>query len=117
MNIFILFCLIYSLIHNCNGFIIKTSYSKSLSIQRRNMLNNDYVDLIHKYKSFFYKENVIDLINEINSDKISEMFISKDYTELVGVDKFISSNINDKFHLTQVSPVEIQYILKKFFLS
>jgi len=77
------------------------------------MLNNDYVDLIHKYKSFFYKENVIDLINEINSDKISEMFISKDYTELVGVDKFISSNINDKFHLTQVSPVEIQYILNK----
>jgi cell division protease FtsH len=77
------------------------------------MLNNDYIDLIQKYNGFFNKENVIDLINDINSDKISEIFISKDYTQLVGVDNIITNSINDKFHLTQVAPIEIQYILNK----
>jgi ATP-dependent Zn protease len=77
------------------------------------MLNDDYIDLIHKYKEFFVKENVIDLIKDIDSDKILEIFISKDYTELIGVDKFISNSIYEKFHLTQVAPVEIQYILNK----
>jgi cell division protease FtsH len=77
------------------------------------MLNDDYINLIQKNKDFFYKENVIDLINNINSDKISEMFISKDYTQIIGVDSFISNNIYEKFHLTQVAPVEIQYILNK----
>jgi cell division protease FtsH len=77
------------------------------------MLNNDYIDLIQKYNGFFNKENVIDLINDINSDKISEIFISKDNTQLVGVDNIITNSINDKFHLAQVAPIEIQYILNK----
>jgi cell division protease FtsH len=77
------------------------------------MLNEEYINLIQKNNNFFYKENVIDLINNINSNKISEIFISKDYKELIGVDNLISTNIYDKFHLTQVAPVEIQYILNK----
>jgi ATP-dependent Zn protease len=77
------------------------------------MLNVEYIKLIQKNNDFFYKENVIDLINNINSNKISEIFISKDYKELIGVDNLISTNIYDKFHLTQVAPVEIQYILNK----
>ena len=77
------------------------------------MLNNDYVDLIQKHNLFFNKENVIDLINDINSDKISEIFISKDNTQLISVDNFITTNIYDKFHLSQVAPIEIQYILNK----
>lgn len=99
--------------HNSNGFIIKPAYSKLNTFQKRNMLNDDYINLIQKYREFFVKENVIDLIQDIDTDKISEIFISKDYTQLVGVDNFISNNIYDKFHLTQVVPVEIQYILNK----
>jgi cell division protease FtsH len=77
------------------------------------MFNDDYINVIQKYREFFVKENVIDLIKDIDSDKISEIFISKDYTQLIGVDNFITNSIYDKFHLTQVAPVEIQYILNK----
>ena len=111
ISIFI-FCL-YNLIHNSNGFTIKTSYTKLNTFQKRNMLNDDYINVIQKYREFFVKENVIDLIKDIDSDKISEIFISKDYTQLIGVDNFITNSIYDKFHLTQVAPVEIQYILNK----
>ena len=111
ISIFI-FCL-YNLIHNSNGFTIKTSYTKLNTFQKRNMFNDDYINVIQKYREFFVKENVIDLIKDIDSDKISEIFISKDYTQLIGVDNFITNSIYDKFHLTQVAPVEIQYILNK----
>ena len=112
MYICILFFL-YNFIHNSEGFIIKNIYSNRNRLQKLNMLNEEYINLIQKNNNFFYKENVIDLINNINSNKISEIFISKDYKELIGVDNLISTNIYDKFHLTQVAPVEIQYILNK----
>ena len=112
------FCL-YNLLQSCDSLIIKNAYQKCntfqprTTFQPRKMLNNDYIDLIQKYNGFFNKENVIDLINDINSDKISEIFISKDNTQLVGVDNIITNSINDKFHLAQVAPIEIQYILNK----
>jgi cell division protease FtsH len=112
MYICILFFL-YNFIHNSEGLIIKNIYSNRNTLQKLNMLNEEYINLIQKNNDFFYKENVIDLINNINSNKISEIFISKDYKELIGVDNLISTNIYDKFHLTQVAPVEIQYILNK----
>jgi len=112
MYICILFFL-YNFIHNSEGLIIKNIYSNRNTLQKLNMLNEEYINLIQKNNDFFYKENVIDLINNINSNKISEIFISKDYKELIGVDNIISTNIYEKFHLTQVTPVEIQYILNK----
>ena len=119
MHIYILICCLFNLLQSCDSFIIKNAFQRCPTFQPRNtfqtrkMLNNDYIDLIQKYNGFFNKENVIDLINDINSDKISEIFISKDYTQLVGVDNIITNSINDKFHLTQVAPIEIQYILNK----
>jgi cell division protease FtsH len=77
------------------------------------MLNNEYIELIQKSKDFFYKENMIELINDINSNKVSELFISKDYTQLISVDNIISTNIYEKFHLIQSAPIQTQYILNK----
>jgi hypothetical protein len=56
---------------------------------------------------------MIELINDINSNKVSEIFISKDYTQLISVDNFISTNIYEKFHLIQAAPIQTQYILNK----
>ena len=113
MYICIIIVYLCNFIHNSAGFIITNIYSNRNTLQQRNMLNDEYINLIQKYNGFFNKENVIDLINNINSNKISEIFISKDYKELIGVDNLISTNIYQKFHLTQVTPVEIQYILNK----
>lgn len=119
MHTYVLICFLYNLLLSCDSLIIKNAYQQSNTFQSRTkfqpqkMLNNDYVDLIQKHNLFFNKENVIDLINDINSDKISEIFISKDNTQLISVDNFITTNIYDKFHLSQVAPIEIQYILNK----
>ena len=119
MYTYVLICFLYNLLQSCDSLIIKNAYQQSntfqprTTFQPRKMLNNDYVDLIQKHNLFFNKENVIDLINDINSDKISEIFISKDNTQLISVDNFITTNIYDKFHLSQVAPIEIQYILNK----
>jgi len=113
MYIYILIFYLYNLIHNSTGFMIKNSYLTHSLLQKRNMLNDDYIGVIQKYKEFFVRENVIDLIKDIDTDKISEIFISKDYTQLIGVDNSITNNINERFHLTQIMPVEVQYILNK----
>jgi len=116
MYTYIIIFYLYNLIQYNNGFTVNPIYSKYNKInkfKKQKMLNNEYIELIQKSKDFFYKENMIELINDINSNKVSELFISKDYTQLISVDNIISTNIYEKFHLIQSAPIQTQYILNK----
>jgi len=116
MYTYIIIFYLYNLIQYNNGFTVNPIYSKYNKInkfKKQKMLNNEYIELIQKSKDFFYKENMIELINDINSNKVSEIFISKDYTQLISVDNIISTNIYEKFHLIQSAPIQTQYILNK----
>ena len=71
------------------------------------------IEIIHKYKNFFIKENVNNLISEINSEKLSNIFISKDYKEIISLEVTKSDNIYNNFHLVETNSIEIPTILNK----
>jgi len=85
------------------------------------MVNND-VSTIQKYKSFFDKESVSNLFQDISSHKIDKLFINKDYREIISVanDNIVSrtSDVTDvdiynKYHMTIVDPVFVPKIIDK----
>lgn len=71
------------------------------------------IGFIQKYKMYFPKENTLDVIEKLNKQEVNELFISKDYKELVSIDNVVTSemNIYDKYHLTNINPVEVQGIV------
>jgi ATP-dependent metalloprotease FtsH len=81
-------------------------------------LNQNTISFIQKYKTYFNKENVLDVVQDIQNEKLSDLFISKDYKELVSIDKNYIDNIDtigngiyDKFHLSQINSIEVPSIL------
>lgn len=75
------------------------------------------IEMIQQYKNFFTKENVNQLIQEIHDHKLSKLFISKDYSQVIGVQQSSSltedNTMYDKFHLTQVNVIEVPTILNQ----
>jgi ATP-dependent metalloprotease FtsH len=81
-------------------------------------INQNTISFIQKYKTYFNKENVLDVVQDIQNEKLSDLFISKDYKELVSIDKNYIGNIDtigngiyDKFHLSQINSIEVPSIL------
>jgi len=56
------------------------------------MVNND-LSIIQKYKSFFDKESVSNLFQDISQHKIDKLFINKDYREIISV-----ANLNPDYN-------------------
>lgn len=119
MFIFSIFFLLYNLFDNCNGFIkfhqinIKTHKINSITMLNDFNLDNYNIDIIQKNKNYFSKENVADLISEINNNKLSKIFISKDYNEIIGIKITNSDSIFNKFYLIHSNSIELPTILNK----
>lgn len=75
------------------------------------------IGFIQKYKMYFPKENTLEVIEQLKKQEVQELFISKDYKELVSIDVTSSSsgettsNIYDKYHVTNINPIEVQGIV------
>jgi len=116
---FSIFFLLYNLFDNCNGFILNNQLNINKQKNNNLLMLNNYnldsynIDIIQKNKNNFFTENVADLISEINDNKLSKIFISKDYSEIIGVKITNSDSIFNKFYLTHSNSIEIPTILNK----
>jgi cell division protease FtsH len=78
------------------------------------MLPDPNIHTIQEFKFYFDKENVVDFIRYINEEKLSHLYFSKDYTQVVGVDKTVTTDdVTEIFHLSVVNPIEIPSIFNK----
>lgn len=81
---------------------------------RIRMVADDSVSIIQKYSALFDKDSTTDIVQNINAGKLSELFISNDYKQIVGVDKMPNTDIiYSQFHLSNVNPVEISSIVNQ----
>ena len=104
------------LLNNTYGFKIRKSIRNMINL---NMMDENFeryndLNLLHKYKNFFPKENYNDLIQDILNNKISKIYIDKNYNELISVDNLpILDNLNQHYHYSNINPVLIQNIVEK----
>ena len=105
-------------------FFCKTSYSYILK-QRKQMrlkiksINDDYyqdLNLIHKFKYYFQKDNYNQVINDIIHNKVSKVYINNDYKELVSIDNV--NNLQDEviynhYHVTNINPIVVPNLIEK----
>ena len=68
---------------------------------------------IQKYKGFFPKESVNQLFEELTNEKVSKIFIGKDYKEIVSIVKLPEFDIYSDYHLTNVDPIIVPKIVEK----
>jgi ATP-dependent Zn protease len=68
---------------------------------------------IQKYKAFFPKESVNQLFEELSNEKVSKIFIGKDYKEIVSVVKLPEFDIYSDYHLANVDPIIVPKIVEK----
>ena len=75
------------------------------------MTADDYTQIIQRYNGIFAKENAADLVRNINTDRVSQLFISNDYNQVVEIDTLGKST--EHFHLVKTVPLEIPNIVSK----
>lgn len=111
------FFLFSASLRRCNSFLIKHTNTKKPRLNRISMLNQYEIDsnieIVQKYKEFFVKDNVNNLLHEINDEKVSSLFISKDYTKVVSLVVKPGGSLYDTFHSIQTNAIEIPSILNK----
>ena len=96
--------------------ILFCSLSSVLSFSLK--MNDPNINIITKYKSFFDKENINEIMTKIKSHELSDIYINKNYPELVAVDIPLKDSLNDitNYHLsTDVNPIVAQQIVNKAF--
>ena len=68
---------------------------------------------IQKYKSFFPKETINQLFQELTDHKVSKIFINRDYKEIVSINNLPEANIYFDYHLINVDPIIIPKLVEK----
>ena len=71
------------------------------------------VSNIQKYKGFFPKESVNQLFEELTNEKVSKIFIGKDYKQIVSLTKLPELDLYSDYHLTNVDPIIVPKIVEK----
>jgi len=84
-------------------------------------LSSDFsedLNFIHKYSNFFEKENYNDIVNELQDNKFSKIFIDNTYKHLVAVDS-INPNTNnilgENYHIADVNPIVLPNLIEKIY--
>lgn len=95
--------------HTC-GF--KMSKTSSL-----NMMNNDYlqdVTILHKYKSFFIKENYNNVMESLMNHRVSNVLVNTNYKQLVYVDNLPSiDGLYNHYHISDINPMVVPNLVEK----
>jgi len=71
------------------------------------------VSNIQKYKGFFPKESVNQLFEELTNEKVSKIFIDKDYKQIVSLTKLPELDLYSDYHLANVDPIIVPKIVEK----
>jgi len=92
----------------------KSNHRKIMVLQ----MNDPNINIITKYKSFFDKENINEIMTKIKAHELSDIYINKNYPELVAVDVPSPGTPYDiiNYHLsTDLNPIVTQQIVNKAF--
>ena len=75
------------------------------------MIDGDII----KYKNYLIKESFSDLYKNINEGKVSDIYISKDYSEIISKDILQDNTLDSiiNYHLTPVNPFVISKVVDK----
>jgi cell division protease FtsH len=82
------------------------------------MINDYYNDLnlIHKFKDYFQKDNYNDVIKNVLDNKITKILINTDYKELVTVDNLPNDDLDflyNHYHIADINPVVLPNLVQK----
>ena len=80
-------------------------YRKQNSLSHKMTFYSDDVNIIQNHKSMLTPDTVNDLIQDIQTNKLSRIFISNDYHQVVSVDNA------EQYHTSSVNPLMIQKII------
>jgi cell division protease FtsH len=107
-------------------FLVSTTESfinnKINSINKKNLRLSDSnfpqdLNFIHKYSNFFEKENYNDIVNELQDNKFSKIFIDNSYKHLVAVDS-MNTNTNiaaENYHIADVNQMVLPNLIEKIY--
>jgi len=94
------------------GSIYKHKSSVSMIINEKENLND--LQLIHKYKFYFTKENYNDLVQDLLNNKLSKIFVDKKYNQLVSIDNLPKDDLlYNHYHLSDIDPIVVPNLVEK----
>jgi len=113
-------CVFLLFISGMNGFqilknkasIYKHKSSISMIINEKENLND--LQLIHKYKFYFTKENYNDLMQDLLNNKLSKIFVDKKYNQLVSIDNLPKDDLlYNHYHVSDIDPIVVPNLVEK----
>ena len=110
--------LVFHFLFSCiNGFKQITP-NPSLKNTNLKAYNNDYfqdLNLIHKFKNYFEKENYNLVINDLIEKKVSKIYINTDYKQLVTVDNAPNNDafLYSNYHVSDINPIVLPNLVEK----
>ena len=83
-----------------------------------NLENTEYIqdlNVIHQFKNFFKAENYNDMINNLNDNQISRIFIDNNYKQLisVGADNLNANDLYEHYNVVDINPVILPNLVEK----
>ncbi len=113
-----LFMLLLDVIGGFKNSHLKSKSSTSLRVGNYEY-NND-LNLLHKYRGYFDKENYNDVIKDLDSHKFSKIFIDTSYKQIVAIDDFPKDIplpkediIYNHYHLVDINPLVLPNLIEK----
>jgi len=81
-------------------------------INEKENLND--LQLIHKYKFYFTKENYNDLMQDLLNNKLSKIFVDKKYNQLVSMDNLPKDDLlYNHYHVSDIDPIVVPNLVEK----
>ena len=85
---------------------------------RLKLSNNDYLqdlNLLHKFKGYFEKENYNDVVNDLIDKKVAKIYVNTDYKQLVAVDNLPTDDgfLYNHYHLSDINPIVVPNLVEK----
>lgn len=106
----------FSALKNMNNFqilnTINTNKNTKLYVE-----NNEYyqeIDMLQKFRYYFQKDDYNNVINNLMDNKISKIFIDKNYKEIVTVDNLPKDDtFYNHYHVADINPIILPNIVEK----
>jgi cell division protease FtsH len=115
-----LFWFILFFTNRINGFqqitnkISKYNHKSKISMIINEKDNLNELQLIHKYKFYFTKENYNDVIQDLLNNKLSKIFIDNKYNQLVSVDNLPKDDLlYNHYHVSDINPIVVPNLVDK----
>jgi cell division protease FtsH len=97
----------------------RVAYNKKSFLQLNdNFQSDEYfqdLNVIHKFKNFLKVENYNDMINDLNENKFSKIFVDNNYKQIVAVEKsnLTPDDFYNHYHVVDINPIVLPNLVEK----